>query len=121
MRQQNHIVGYEGFVPPKLGGVRDQICTRSDPEVDCVEFQLLFSRDRGDPIHRNPALARVWRRPPRRPMLKPHEEASRVDPRIGKRFEGGELELGRGTLLQRTGRNCLARLAVGSCSSLPFW
>ena len=31
-----HTVKYEGLVPPKIGGVRNQICATQDPKVDCV-------------------------------------------------------------------------------------
>ena len=29
-------VGYASFVPPKIGVVRDEICTTQGPKVDCV-------------------------------------------------------------------------------------
>ena len=31
-----HKVGSAGFVTPKIGGVRDQICIKQNPQVDCV-------------------------------------------------------------------------------------
>ena len=31
----DHTMGYVGFIPPKIGGVRDQMHTIYDPEVDC--------------------------------------------------------------------------------------
>ena len=36
VRTQSHTVGYAGFVPPAIGGVRDQICKTYGLTVNCV-------------------------------------------------------------------------------------